>query len=194
MANEMMNRRSSICKLMALQTAFSIIQDDLGNAHINFKQVAPRGVAGVHYKWWENQVLSKLTPFYDGRFEYSTEVNELLQHMKLLASEPLGAMVQIRVVEAIALDISKSFLNLFGNLEHKGKKLFPADKDKTWITAHVNSESVHHEMANSQIDGVCLSVTTDQEVEKFASLTSAYCKSWSNALLYFASLISPSIS
>ncbi len=120
--------------LGAFQTIFRVIGDDLDNFAPEFGAVAPKGVPGMHYIWWEDSIIARLSAELDEESrltatEMPDGVAQLLSNMHRLAYSPLGAAVQLRVVETIALDIAVAFRRVYGKLSSAGRPLFPNPGD-----------------------------------------------------------------
>jgi rubredoxin len=177
-----------------LQTSVAVISDDLSNVFSTLKEVAPQGPAGAHYIWWEEsvfnvfyeQVKNKNIPF---KKEIAPGVNKLLQCMEKLSKHRFGAAIQLRVVEAIALNIVLSYRYLFSSMEMDGKKLFPHANSLAWINAHIKAEVVHHQKVTDQSTGVGYIANNLDEKYELLSLTKEYVICWVEALNEFEKIV-----
>lgn len=176
-------------QLTVLQTAYSVIADDLNNCHPVFKKVAPSGPAGIHYKWWENTILEKLRPTVNTHAVLSDETKMLVNKMRKFACDSMGAAVQLRIVEAIAFNIASSFLVVFGNVKYKDVPVFANEIDKTWITAHIEAEVVHSEKVSNDFSGMARIAQTPNEQNHMLQMTNDYCQAWSATLQCFTNLL-----
>ncbi|MCM2578732.1 DUF6202 family protein [Streptomyces meridianus] len=176
--------------LGAFQTVYQVIGDDLDNAAPEFRAVAPRGPAGIHYVWWDDTVVAPLTPHVDeaGReaaAQLPAAVRELLGNMERLAESPLGAAVQLRVVETIALDIAVGFRRLYAKVMVDGERLFHHNDQFAWIDSHIKAETGHAQQVSDDETGMTGLVTTSDEAAEFIRLVSEYADNWSRALETF---------
>lgn len=178
--------------LGAFQTVYQVIGDDLDNAAPEFRAVAPRGPAGIHYVWWDDTIVAPLAAHVDREAQRAAgepprPVRELLAHMERMADEPLGAAVQLRVVETIALDIAVGFRRMYGKvLVDGGEKLFTTTGQLAWIDAHIKAETVHAAQVSDDETGMTHLVRSAEEAEEFARLVGPYAEHWSRALASFA--------
>ncbi|MGQ4490555.1 DUF6202 family protein [Streptomyces sp. 372A] len=177
--------------LSAFQTVYQVIGDDLANAAPEFSAVAPEGPAGVHYVWWDDTVLAPVAALVPGDVreraaELPAEVTGLLDNMDRLAAEPLGAAVQLRVVETIALDIAVAFRRMYGKVESDGVAIFRADGALDWVDSHIRAETVHAAQVSADDTGMTSLVASPAEAEEFKRLTEEYAANWSRALGSFA--------
>lgn len=176
--------------LSVLQTGFSIISDDLSNNHFIFNEKAPSGPNGAHYKWWEETIVKPLSLFVNEKvINLSPGTNALIKKMQCLSMNYLGVAVQLRVVEAIALDICKAFLAIFSNIEYQNKKVFDDKKDLTWITSHIKAEEIHHAQVCDDVNGMAAIATSLDEQKELLALTREYTRAWIAVLEDFATII-----
>lgn len=176
-------------QLLVLQTAVYVISDDLNNCHPIFKKVSPKGPRGVHYRWWENTILEKLQSIVHEPVVLTESVTALLSKMHELTDNIMGAAVQLRIVEAIAFDISSSFLVIFGSVKHNGELVFPNDGDKAWITAHIEAETVHNQQVSNTISGMAKIAQTFEEQQLMLDMANNYAKVWALALDSFMDIL-----
>jgi hypothetical protein len=177
--------------LAAFQTIFRVIGDDLDNLAPVFSAVSPKGPAGAHYVWWEDSIIAPLSEHVDeaGRksaAELPEGVVRLIENMERFADSPLGAAVQLRVVETIALDIAVAFRRVYGKLEVNGERLFPETEDLAWIDSHIKAETMHAAQVSDDETGMTFLVTTEAEARTFAEMTAEYSASWAGGLNAFA--------
>lgn len=177
--------------LGAFQTVYQVIGDDLDNAAPEFSAVAPRGPAGIHYVWWDDTIVAPLVARLGQQAQQSAEdvpapVATLLANMERLADSPLGAAVQLRVVETIALDIAVAFRRMYAKVWVDGEKVFGETEQFAWIDAHIKAETVHAAQVSDDETGMTTMVTTAEEAAEFERLVSEYVDSWSGALESFA--------
>ncbi|QJS09497.1 hypothetical protein HKX69_08180 [Streptomyces argyrophyllae] len=177
--------------LAAFQTIFRVIGDDLDNLAPVFGAVAPKGPAGAHYVWWEDSIITPLSEHVDDAGRKSAAqlpegVVRLIENMERFADSPLGAAVQLRVVETIALDIAVAFRRVYGKLEVNGERLFPETEDLAWIDSHIKAETMHAAQVSDDETGMTFLVTTKAEARTFAEMTAEYSASWAGALNAFA--------
>jgi rubredoxin len=180
--------------MSALQSGVAVISDDLSNVFPTLQEMAPRGPDGAHYKWWEDSVLCVVLSKVEGTEvcvdpSISPGVQTLLAGMKKLSKEALGPAVQMRVVEAIALDIALTDRALFGGLEVKGEKVFPKTEDLAWMNAHIKAEAVHHKMVKDHESGLAYVASSPEEQRKFLVLLKEYMECWAEALEDFAGYV-----
>ncbi|MFF3534331.1 DUF6202 family protein [Streptomyces sp. NPDC002466] len=177
--------------LAAFQTMFRVIGDDLDNLAPVFRAVAPGGTAGIHYIWWEDSVVTPLRNAVPAEVGSAAEslpagVSELIDNMERLAHSPLGAAIQLRVVETIALDIAVAFRRIYAKVAIDGVKPFSRTDDFAWIDSHIKAETGHAQQVSDDETGTTGLVTTEEEAKDFAELTAEYARSWSRALDEFA--------
>lgn len=172
-------------RLTALQTGFRVIGDDLVNLNPVFGKSAPDGVAGIHYLWWVGTVLQPLADVLpaaaaDAR-PLPPGVRGLLDNMDELARSPIGAAVQLRVVEDIAFDIATAFRALFRQVTAAGTALFD-DADLTWIDAHIEAEVMHRSQVSDDETGMTTIAATPAEQQQLLTTISGYATNWARAL------------
>ncbi|WP_393055553.1 DUF6202 family protein [Streptomyces sp. LN549] len=177
--------------LGAFQTVYQVIGDDLDNAAPEFSAVAPTGPAGIHYIWWDDTIVAPLASRLGPAAQRSAEdlpgpVVDLLTNMERLADSPLGAAVQLRVVETIALDIAVGFRRMYSKVWVDGEKVFGETSQFAWIDAHIKAETVHAAQVSDEETGMTMMVTTEAEAAEFERLVAEYVDSWSGALECFA--------
>ena len=180
--------------LGVLQNSMGIISDDLSNVFDSLHGTAPDGPNGAHYKWWEITIHEKLIKAaQENHLACDTSlmpgVINLLNTMQELSAHRLGAAVQLRVVEAIALEIAISFRAILSPLKINDKFIFPKNDDLAWINAHIKAEVEHHKSVKSSLFGMANAAITPDEQQIFLDLTKKYIKAWYTALLEFSSLI-----
>jgi hypothetical protein len=173
--------------LGAFQTAYQVIGDDLANLAPEFSAVSPKGVAGVHYVWWADSIvapLAKAVSPADAEAAATADkgVAALIANMKRLAEEPLGAAVQLRVVEAIALDIAVAFRRIYTKLETGDVKLYGDPGALDWIDSHIKAETSHASSVSDHETGMTAMVSTDEQRAEFERLAREYTASWADAL------------
>ncbi|ALC29386.1 MULTISPECIES: DUF6202 family protein [Streptomyces] len=181
----------SLDVLAAFQTVFRVIGDDLDNLAPVFGAVAPKGPSGAHYVWWEDSVIAPVERHVDAADREEAArlpegVRLLIENMERFALEPLGAAVQLRVVETIALDIAVAFRRVYGKLQADGSPLFPDAADLAWIDSHIKAETMHAAQVSDEETGMTTIVTTEEEARTFAEMTTEYSASWAKALNDFA--------
>lgn len=177
--------------LTTMQTVFQVIGDDLANAMPVFKAVAPVGCEGMHYAWWERDVVLPLKQHLQAGVADSTAltagVQALVDNMRRLSDHPLGAAVQLRVVEAIALDITLAFKRVLATVVVDGTRVFRHSSQFAWMDAHIEAEVSHHEAVKDGDTGTCGIADTGEKRREMLLLTREYCQSWRRALHEFAS-------
>ncbi|MFR9676038.1 DUF6202 family protein [Streptomyces sp. TR06-5] len=192
MARRFLNDRAPSRDILgAFQTVYQVIGDDLDNAAPEFSEVAPRGPAGIHYVWWDDTIVAPLEKHVGeearaGAAGRPPEVEALLANMDRLATSPLGAAVQLRVVETIALDIAVGFRRMYGKVLVDGERLFTTTEQLAWIDAHIKAETVHAAQVSDDETGMTHLVESPQEAEEFTRLVTEYAGNWSRALATFA--------
>jgi hypothetical protein len=175
--------------LSALQTYFSIISDDLNNTNIIFNHTAPLAYKGIHFKWWDDSILSPLKIIDpEITFQISNSTQKLIDKMNQLSNYHLGIALQLRVVEAIALDICRSFYMIFNEIRFKDRKIFN-ETDLAWITTHLRAEEYHHHQARDTISGIICNETSISDQKYFLGEAQEYIKLWSNVLIDFTNTI-----
>lgn len=180
--------------LDVIQTAFRVISDDLNNVLPVFKAVAPTGAAGIHYLWWENAILgamkerlnldpsSPLPPL-------PGNVRVLLENMHRLSVSPLGAAVQLRVVEAIALEICVAFKQVFTRVVVDRVKVFTTTSQLAWMNSHIQAEVTHSQEVSDHNTGMTSIADTDDKREVMLGLVAEYVTNWNAALEDFAAAL-----
>uniref|UniRef100_UPI00406D529D Putative molybdopterin oxidoreductase n=1 Tax=Streptomyces asoensis TaxID=249586 RepID=UPI00406D529D len=177
--------------LAAFQTVYQVIGDDLDNAAPAFREVAPRGPAGIHYVWWEDTVLKPVAAHVAEEDRQSAAVlpravTGLLDSMDRLATHPLGAAVQLRVVEDIALDIAVGFRRLYAKVEVPGTTLFAGRDDLAWVDSHIKAETMHAAQVSDEDTGMTRLVADREQAEEFLTAVREYAAHWSAALETYA--------
>ena len=170
----------------AFLTGLEVITDDINNHHQAFSQVAPKGISGMHYKWWHEDIVSPLAKKLDVDLEMSDSlmpnVEELIQGMRLLAKDPMGFSVQLRVVEDIALHIAVAFMRIFSTISDEQGKAFFERKQLSWIISHIKAEVAHqHQVADVEHGVACIAVTHDEQ-KRFLETVDWYAGLWEKAL------------
>lgn len=183
--------------LGAFQTVYQVIGDDLDNFAPEFRRVAPRGPAGIHYVWWEDTILSPLLPHLSlaerkVAAAQPAAIRTLLENMNRLASSPLGAAVQLRVVETIALDIAVGFRRMYGKVLVDGERLFASNDQFAWIDSHIKAETVHAQQVSDDETGMTSMVTSEDQATEFLDLITEYAENWCRALECFADCLTGS--
>lgn len=180
----------SIRLLSVLQTGFSIISDDLNNTHAILKVGAPIGPDGIHYKWWENSILSPIVQLIGfNELNLSSGTTKLLNEMDKLSTKYLGVSVQLRIVETIARDICRSFFLIYSNVEHQGVKIFKTKQELSWITSHITAEEIHQNQVCDSLTGMLSIVTTHDEMNEILLLIQEYSNAWKAIFEDFASYL-----
>ncbi|MED7952455.1 DUF6202 family protein [Streptomyces sp. BE303] len=178
--------------LAAFQTAFRVIGDDLDNLADDFGAVAPGGAAGIHYLWWADSIVA---PLVKASGEESAPalpagVARLLEAMDALADHRLGAAVQLRVVEAIALDIAVAFRRVYSKVQVGGEKLFADSDALVWIDAHIKAETSHAKSVSDEETGMTALVEGEEDAAELLRLATGYAAHWADALDDFADQLS----
>ncbi|MEU3610353.1 DUF6202 family protein [Streptomyces sp. NPDC035033] len=177
--------------LGAFQTAYRVIGDDLANLAPEFSAVSPKGVSGVHYVWWEESILGPLADAVSDAEAADAArlpdgVRDLLANMERLADSPLGAAVQLRVVEAIALDIAVAFRRMYSKVRVAGAGPYTADGALDWIDSHIKAETVHAKSVSDDETGMTVVAATEAERAELLTLAEEYAGNWAKALDAFA--------
>jgi hypothetical protein len=177
--------------LKSMQTVFQVIGDDLSNLMPAFQKVAPAGPAGMHYAWWESAIVDPLkaalgAPLNDTSDMLPEGQKRLIANMRSLAYEPLGAAVQLRVVEAIALDITVAFKRIFSKVYVEGERLFSTPAQFAWMDSHIEAEVEHHKAVSDDDTGTTAIADTVEQQARMFNLTQAYAHNWNAALNEFA--------
>ncbi|MFI6686439.1 DUF6202 family protein [Streptomyces sp. NPDC050485] len=178
--------------LAAFQTAYRVIGDDLDNLAADFSTVAPRGAAGIHYLWWADSIVAPLAEAAgeETARDLPAGVAKLLGAMESLSTHRLGPAVQLRVVEATALDIAVAFRRVYGKVLVDGQKLFAASDALVWIDAHIKAETSHAQSVSDAETGMTALVESEQDAEELVLLATDYAAHWAGALDDFADQIS----
>jgi hypothetical protein len=113
-------------------------------------------------------------------------IREVLDNMGRLATSPLGAAVQLRVVETTALDIAVGFRRMYGKVLVDGEKVFTANEQFAWIDSHIKAETSHAAQVSDDETGMTTLVVTEAEAAEFEELVAEYSKNWSAALNCFS--------
>ena len=174
-----------------LQTANSVISDDLNNTHAGFSSVAPIGPMGAHYNWWRHDIVEPLAEL-TGVEDWANDplpngCKLLLENMKHLESKDYGFIIQLRVVEAIALNIAISFRDVFSHTFHGAEKTFGDRKNLDWIYSHIKVESEHHQQVSGSETAVTRALVGKQYFNNDIVLSEfdRYVDSWALALADF---------
>jgi len=178
--------------LSTMQTIFGVIGDDLSNLMLAFSKVAPKGPAGMHYAWWETDFVTPLRGLVGdelpgGTLQLGPGATRLIENMRRLADHPLGAAIQLRIVEAIALDITVAFKYIMTRVSHQDQRVFSGRERFTWMDSHIEAEVAHHKAVSHDDTGTCGIADTEQKREQMLTLTREYVQSWQAALAEFAS-------
>lgn len=169
--------------LSVLQTSVNIISDDLNNIDATFTNIAPKGPEGIHYRWWEESILYPLLSICRDNIlpnnnTLNPETEKLLRNMSKLSNNYLGSSVQLRVVEAIAMDIALAFRSIFPKLEVNGAKVFKNRDELSWIYTHIKAEVIHHQQVTDHQSGVTQIAISPHEQQEFIILTKELIDSW----------------
>jgi uncharacterized protein DUF6202 len=176
--------------LRTIQTVHGVIGDDLSNYMPVFKKVAPKGVEGIHYIWWHDSVIQPILECcgQDGlpaRPVTSLNALRLIAGMEQLSRTTIGTAVQLRVVEAIALEIAVAFRRVFARVVVDGRKVFPKRDDLAWMNAHIKAEVVHNQQVSDHDTGMTAFAVTVTQQEEMLRQTADYVDRWSRALSDF---------
>lgn len=173
--------------LGAFRTAFTVIGDDLANLAPEFAGTAPAGVSGIHYLWWADSIVTPLEEVAgDVPPRMPAAVAELVAEMRRMSGERLGAAVQLRVVEAIALDIAVAFRRMYAKVLVDGRQVFPTPASLAWIDAHIRAETGHAASVSDGETGMTAVAATEAERAEFLRLATGYAEAWARALDEFA--------
>lgn len=180
--------------LAVIQTAVRVISDDLNNVLPVFAAAAPQGVGGIHYVWWERSVLRPVAAALgldpsDPLPPLTPNIRGLLDNMLRLAAHPLGAAIQLRVVEAIALDICIAFKRVYSRLAVGGAKVFTDPGRLAWMNSHIQAEVAHHQQVSDGDAGMTTVAATQAEREEMLRLAAEYAQNWNAALEDFAAAL-----
>jgi Family of unknown function (DUF6202) len=178
--------------LSTMQTIFGVIGDDLSNLMVAFSKVAPDGPAGMHYAWWETDFVTPLRrlagePYAQSPLVLGRGPTRLVENMRRLADHPLGAAIQLRVVEAIALDITVAFKRIMTRVAVDGRRVFTQPDQFAWMDSHIEAEVAHHKAVSDDDTGTCGIAHTEAKRQLMLGLTREYVDSWNVALAEFAS-------
>lgn len=175
--------------LSAFQTAYRVIGDDLCNLAPVFSAVSPEGAAGIHYLWWADSITSPLTKVQtntaDQEGELPAGISGLIDYMTKLADDRLGAAVQLRVVESIALDIAVAFRRVYSKTLANGEKVFPTAESLAWIDSHIKAETSHAASVSDDDTGMTAMVADEADRGRLSALVEEYSAHWSRTLLDF---------
>jgi len=180
--------------LKALQTGFRVISDDLNNVVPDFRDFAPAGVGGIHYIWWHDSVLKPLlnASLQEGNVASAPRclsVEELLAHMGEISGSPMGSAAQLRIVEAIALDVALSFRRIFARVAANGKPVFAGKRDLAWVDTHIRAEVAHNRQVCDDDSGMTsIADTVERELE-FLQSTERSAQLWQSVLYDFAAVL-----
>ncbi|GAA1982207.1 DUF6202 family protein [Catenulispora subtropica] len=182
--------------LGAYQTAYKVIGDDFANFAPEFSAVSPAGVAGVHYLWWSDTIIAPLEGALGPEPAAGTDVlpegvSGLVALMDELATSELGAAVQLRVVETIALDIAVAFRRAYAKVVVDGTKLFGADGALDWIDSHIRAETGHAKSVSDEDAGMTVAAADEPAQAELLALTERYSRAWYLALEDFADALVP---
>lgn len=174
---------SSDVLLSVLQTSINIISDDLNNIDATFTDIAPKGPEGIHYRWWEESILFPLLSIcrdncLTNNNTLNPETEKLLRNMSKLSNNYFGSSVQLRVVEAIAMDIALAFRSIFPKLEVNGAKVFKTRDELAWIYTHIKAEAIHHQQVTDHDAGITQIAISPHEQQEFMLLTKELIDSW----------------
>jgi len=175
--------------LKTIQTSFQVIGDDLANNMQVFKEVAPAGPEGMHYAWWETDIVDVLRKAVSDNKEHEflpPSSQKLIQNMRKLSTDPLGCAVQLRVVEAIALEITIAFKRIYSRVEVNGNKLFTNKEQFNWMNSHIHAEVEHHKSVSDEDSGTTVIANTKLKQQRMLELTEEYAANWNAALNDFA--------
>jgi hypothetical protein len=173
--------------LGALQTAYKVIGDDMANFAADFSAVCPNGAAGVHYVWWEDTIVAPLVQelgqeAVQAAGKPGDGVAALIANMQRLAAVPLGAGVQLRVVEAIALDIAVAFRRVYGKVTLGGTRPYREPGALDWVDSHIRAETSHAKSVSNDETGMTAMAATQEERDEFLRLAVEYSANWARAL------------
>lgn len=183
--------------LGAFQTAYRVIGDDVANFAPEFCAVSPNGANGVHYVWWADSIVAPLLHSIDPIVAVDADKPEegvaaLIANMERLAGARLGAAVQLRVVEAIALDIAVAFRRIFAKVDVAGGTLYHGAGALDWIDSHIKAETSHARSVSDDETGMTAMAATPAEQDEFLRLAVEYTANWARALDDFGTALSAS--
>jgi hypothetical protein len=155
--------------------------------------VAPKGPDGIHYVWWADAIIAPLVERANGSLDPSAKVDTpgidaLIDNMRRLGKSHLGAAVELRVVEAIALDIAISFRKAYGRVKVDGEPVFHAPHALDWVDSHIKAETSHASSVSDDEVGMTTMVMPGDE-EEFITLAREYAGSWARGLDEFAAAL-----
>ena len=176
----------SISSLSALQTGIEVISDDLNNVHPIFKKYAPEGTSGIHYIWLEEEIMRPLAL----QLEIKDYLNKplrnnttaLINGMRDLSQKNFGFSIQLRIVEAIALDVSLALTKILLNVKHAEHKVFRDAASLPWLIAHNKTEREHHEKVSHHENGVPYIITSEKEKAEYLQQTKIYTTLWKKCI------------
>jgi Aspartyl/Asparaginyl beta-hydroxylase/L-proline 3-hydroxylase, C-terminal len=182
--------------LRTIQTMFAVIGDDLNNNMKVFKDVAPGGIAGIHYVWWEDAIINPIMKHCDPAeagpaVATSPGAARLISAMERLSRSCTGTAVQLRVVEAIALQIAVAFKRVFARIVVDDKKLFTGHDDLAWMNAHIKAEVTHNQQVSDHDVGMASIADTVTKQQEMLAMTAEYVKCWRDALGDFEAALLP---
>jgi hypothetical protein len=192
MAEKINEQKNPDLKIITtLQTAVSIIADDLYSANVVFGQSNNNFDANkAHYKWWETSILNPIESLVcqEKIVEKIKPDNteELIKKMKQFSDIPIGAAIQLRIVENIASDICIAFKNIFSQVEHNGNKVYKSDKELSWILSHIKAELIHQKKVETDFCEALYEIDPNISKDMILNLTRDYCHYWNKALSDFA--------
>ena len=118
--------------------------------------------------------------------ELPPSIVALQETMHRLSRSALGTAVQLRVVEAIALDIVIAFKRVYSRLVIGGTKMFPASEQLAWMNSHIQAEVAHHSDVSNHDSGMTSLADTAAKQKEMLCLTAEYAWMWNAALEDFA--------
>jgi hypothetical protein len=180
--------------LAGFQKAYKVIGYDLANFAPQFSAVCPQGVAGMHYIWWADTIVQPLADVVGPNLAVAAGdplpgVAALLANMTRLADSPLGAAVQLRVVEAIALDIAVAFRRMYGKVLVDGIRLYTRPGALDWVDSHIKAETSHARSVSENETGMTVIAATETDRRKMLRLTEDYTANWARTLDDFAVIL-----
>jgi Family of unknown function (DUF6202) len=178
--------------LNTIQTIFGVIGDDLTNLMPAFKKVAPAGAAGMHYAWWETDIVTPLKAIAGpsgNALVLGAGAQALIANMRRLTDDPFGAAIQLRVVEAIALDITVAYKRIMSKVMVDGRRVFSRPAQLDWMNSHIEAEVAHHKAVSDHDTGTSGIADTPAKRQQMLALTREYIANWSLALDEFAALL-----
>jgi hypothetical protein len=179
--------------LTVIQTVHRVIGDDLNNVMPVFQAVAPAGVGGIHYLWWEDSVLRPLAERLglgpDAPPPLPVNVLAHQNYMHRLTTSALGTAVLLRVAEAVALDICVAFKRLYSRLVIDGARVFPAAEQLAWMNSHIQAEVAHGKDVSDHDTGMTSLAETPAQQQELLRLTAECARHWNAALEDFAAAL-----